>query len=72
MHNLEWFTSRIGKRIYRNAIVDKKIKKECCPTCMKVAREGLIVMDKMHAEYLFDTEADFGADGYVINYRDKL
>ena len=60
----EWFTQRIGKRIYRDSCRD------CCPHCKKVQEKGLIVYDEMHASYLADVDMDFGAEGIFSNYRD--
>ena len=62
--NAEWFIARIGKRIYRDS------RRDCCPTCSKIAKEGLIVHDESHARYLADVDMDFGAEGICSNYRD--
>lgn len=49
---LDWFKSRIGKRVYRNA-------GDCdCPICMSVGIHGLFIVDDLHATYLRDCEAD--------------
>lgn len=61
---LSFFTERIGKRIYRNPY-------PCCVHCDDVAENGLIVHDKQHAGYLYDTQNDFGNEGVILNYRDK-
>ena len=63
--NKEWFVERIGKRIYRDS------QRDCCPHCSKIAKEGLIVGNEMHAEYLADVDMDFGAEGIFSNYRDN-
>lgn len=57
---LKWFKERIGKRIFRKNNV-------CgCGICLNVWKEGLIIKDEMHAQYLFmhETESD-------LNYFDK-
>ena len=62
----EWFVKRIGKRIYRD-------KGSCeCQTCERIEKEGLIVRDKSHADYLTAIDSDFGAEGQFCNYRDNL
>ena len=51
VHNLKWFTDRIGKRIYR----DKNFCK--CKICLEVFQNGLIIMDETHASYLYDCQS---------------
>jgi len=63
-HTKKWFLNRIGKRIYRNY-------HKCCPACDEIAKNGLIIHDKQHADYLHLIECDFKADGVILNYRDK-
>ncbi len=61
IHNIEWFTARIGKRIYR-------VKNVCpCTTCQMVIIHGLIIIDKNHAQYLFDIQNELG-----IEYFEKV
>lgn len=52
MHSEQWFIDRVGKRIYRHT--DTK----CCDTCQKVLEEGLIVANKVHAQYLYDCQCE--------------
>jgi len=61
----EWFIERIGKRVYRDDTG------KCCLICDKIVRRGLIVLDKLHAEYLAMIDMDFGAEGIFCNYRDN-
>ena len=61
---LRWFTNRIGKKIYRD-------HHKCCGHCDEVVKNGLIVSDKQHAEYLYLNQNDFAAEGVYLNYRDK-
>jgi hypothetical protein len=57
---LKWFTDRIGQRIYRD-------KTTCdCDVCNCVHKEGLIIIDEMHAIYLNDISFEMG-----IEYRDN-
>lgn len=57
---LEWFQERIGKRIFRKHNL-------CgCDVCLKVWKEGLIVQDEIHADYLFMHESETD-----LNYFDK-
>lgn len=48
---LQWFKSRIGKRVYRNYSCH-------CPTCHYAFWHGIIIEDDLHATYLRDCEAD--------------
>ena len=46
----QWFIDRIGKRVYRG-------QTSCqCESCKRIGKEGLIISDLMHAEYLYDVE----------------
>lgn len=65
MKTLKWFYSKIGKRIYRNAV-------ECCSTCRDISLNGIVVHDKNHAQYLFDIQNDFMSEGIDLDYRSKL
>jgi len=60
----KWFIARIGKRIYRDALG------KCCATCDDVEKNGLIIYDEMHADYLAGADYSFGAEGHYCNYRD--
>ena len=62
--SLEWFKDRVGKRIFRD-------HHECCTDCTEVAENGLIISDEQQAEYLFDIQNEFGAEGFELNYRSK-
>lgn len=65
MKPLSWFTKNIGKRIYRDDT-------GCpCDTCKRVTKEGLIVEDKAHAEYLYSVQCDYYAEGIKLNYRNN-
>ena len=64
IHTKKWFLNRIGKRIFRDWY-------KCCPICDKTAKNGLIIHDKIHAEYLYLYQNDFGAEGTHLNYREK-
>lgn len=56
----KWFKDRIGKRIYRR-------KTTCnCVCCQNIVKEGLIIRDEDHAEYLIDISTELG-----IEYSDK-
>ena len=45
-HTLKWYKNRVLKRIYRLT------KTNCCDTCRRVEKEGIIVNDDNHAYYL--------------------
>lgn len=54
----QWFLERVGKRVFRS-------KTSCpCSVCVDVYKNGLIIMDTMHANYLCDVECD------IIRYFD--
>lgn len=50
--NLQWFMDRIGKRIYRYTDTD------CCEHCQKVFKEGLVIADSQHADYLYTCQLE--------------
>ena len=64
-HTLKWFKNRVGQRIFRNYF-------KCCPHCDDVAKNGLIISDSSHAEYLYITQNDMGNCGRILDYRDSL
>jgi len=56
---------RIGDRIYRDS-------GNCyCKTCKDNIKNGLIVRNEEHAEYLSQIDSEFAACGTYLNYRDK-
>lgn len=60
---LEDFKANIGKRLYRDNSL-------ClCPSCEDVFKNGVVVKDEEHAQYLFDIENEFGAEGIHLNFR---
>lgn len=59
-HTLRWFKNRVGKRIYR--YTDTK----CCEECDRVYREGIVVDNANHAQYLYDAQNDL-----ELEYGDK-
>jgi hypothetical protein len=61
MTRLEWFQSKIGHRIYRNAICG-------CDHCQRVTKDGIVVQDMLHAQYLYEIE-DMGLrEGSNLRY----
>lgn len=59
-HDLQWFIDRIGKKIYRD-------KGTCdCKICANVEANGLIIDDKLHAQYLYDCQNEL-----KVKYYDK-
>jgi hypothetical protein len=46
----EWFTERIGKRVYRTETTCK------CEVCTRIGEVGLVIADELHAQYLFDCQ----------------
>ena len=60
----QWFIDRIGKIVYRN-------KTSCeCVICADVYKHGLVIANKMHADYLYDCEAIYTAEGNPLRYFD--
>lgn len=70
-----WFMKRIGKRIYSDDI-------KCCSQCRTIVllscrlnhknyKNGLIVSDERHADYLSMIDHHFAFEGIYFNYRDK-
>ena len=65
MKSKTWFIKNIGQRIYRD-------KTSCnCRNCEDVYKNGLVIRDKNHAEYLYTIQCDFKAEGVKLNYRDE-
>lgn len=55
VHTLDWYINRIGKRIHRIN------KTGCeCEACTMVFNEGLIILDELHAQYLYDCQNEMG------------
>ena len=61
MHTLQWFINRIGKIVYRDKLTCK------CSTCKSVEKDGVLIHDKNHAEYLYMVSCDMD-----IGYRDDI
>lgn len=61
MNRKQWFIDRIGKRVYRGMV-------SCpCESCQKAGKEGLVISDNDHANYLYDRERELG-----LKYYDSL
>ena len=64
MQPLEFFTSRIGKIIWRDT-------NGCpCATCKNVEINGILIQDEQVAKYIFDIQCDMNYEGVMLNYRD--
>lgn len=62
-HELEWFISRVGKRVFRN-------ESSCqCEACRKVGEVGLVINDHLHAQYLYDCQNEL--DLYYFDKQQK-
>ena len=59
-HCLKWFLNRIGKRVYR--LIDYP----CCRVCDEVYKNGLVIYDRAHAQYLYDAQGEL-----QVEYADK-
>ena len=67
MQTQQWFVERIGKRIFR----DKNNPPCGCHTCNEIEKNGMIITDENHAQYLFDIQNEFADGGHYLNYRDN-
>lgn len=56
----QWFFDRIGKRVFRPQTSCK------CPSCLRITHEGLVIINKQHAGYLFAVSQELG-----IKYQDN-
>lgn len=51
------FVSRVGQRVYRTS-------NGCnCEMCERVVKEGIVIKDKMHADYMYSSMCDCNAEG---------
>ena len=53
-HSKKWF--KPGRRIYRAATTCT------CAECANVVKNGLVIYDKQHAEYLYMCQFDYPVD----------
>lgn len=59
----EDFISAVGLRVFRDNSL-------ClCPSCEDVFKNGIVVKDEQHAQYLFDIQNEFAAEGIHLNFR---
>lgn len=56
----QWFRDRISKRVYR------KLGSCKCKRCVTISHEGLLILDSLHASYLFLCSQELG-----IKYQDE-
>jgi hypothetical protein len=61
-HDLQWFIDRIGKRVFRDKDISSYICS--CDICKNIFEKGLIILDKEHAQYLFDVQNETGIRYY--------
>ena len=58
MNTQQWFTDRIGKRVFR-------ILGLCqCQTCINAAKNGILIIDQQHADYLYLVSQELGIAYY--------
>lgn len=67
IHDKKWFLDRIGKRVFR----DPNNPPCGCNTCNDIEKNGMIITDQNHAEYMYDIHLEFAQGGYYLNYRDE-
>lgn len=62
---LQWFKSKIGQRLYRN-------DNGCaCDICHHILEKGILIHDEFQAEYCYDTECEYNAEGTPMRYFDS-
>ena len=65
VRDLQFFLDRVGKRIYRD-------DDGCpCADCKRIVENGVRIMTKLHARYLFDVQLEYAIEGVFLNYRDN-
>lgn len=65
MQKLDWFKTRVGRKIYRDP-------SGCsCGDCAHIVECGLIIHNKDHAQYLYEMQGNYAREGIKLNYRDK-
>lgn len=52
MNDKHWFIERIGKKVYRSNVGCK------CSVCNDNYTNGLIIIDELHAIYLYDIQQE--------------
>jgi len=63
-NRLQWFTERIGKRVFRNNTTCP------CGVCSENYEHGLVIHDRNHASYMNDLEGEYNIDGFPLKYFD--
>lgn len=58
----QWFRDRIGTRLFRN---DNGCS---CGICQAIYKNGLIIEDQLQADYCYDTETEYTAEGNPLRY----
>ena len=62
MKTKKWFLNNIGKRIYRDKSCD-------CNSCKMVEENGLIIYNKLQAEYVYWNQNEYLREWIDLNYR---
>jgi len=57
MDRWQWFIDCIGKRVWRNEHCN-------CENCQYLMKNGVLILDKQHANYLYELEAECGYKYY--------
>lgn len=65
LKDLQWFLDRVGKRVFRDNVIDSEYDK-------KTSELGIIISNELQAQYMFDIQQDFYHEsGINLNYRDE-
>jgi len=58
-----WFLDRVGKRVYQT----RGFATCKCDACVYEDNQGVVILDKEHAEYLYDMEIDYNTDRFPLS-----
>lgn len=56
-----WFRRMINKRLWRNNYCP-------CEMCKDTYENGILITNQNHADYCYDNECDYAADGHPLKY----
>jgi hypothetical protein len=69
---LEYYKYLLNKKPWSiNLQIDRNETSCQCGVCKNVFENGLVVEDNFHADYLYDCEGEFTAEGFPIRYFDS-
>lgn len=66
-----WFIDRIELRVYRNN-THCQYEEVICKMCLDIYNNGIVILDDMHANYLFMLESEMTREGTPLRYFDTI